>query len=384
VEIRNDRGQTVFANFSETIAGPRPELEVEDPADRKYIIRSIGRKSVLFVAGVLPLNGRDFKLTYIRDLTGIYDDKNAQIRNFIKINIVITVVLAAGLYGLIWYLTRSVRLLSRSAQTIASGEYSHRVNVLSKDEIGLLSEQFNKMAEAIEEKVHALETAARNRQRFIHYLTHELKTPLTSMIGYADFLRTTKFNEEVFDKSLHYIYSEGKRLESLAFKLMDLILVENNQPRLIIEEIRPVLEQTAQLMRPQLEKAQVRLILSVEAARLPMERDLIQILCTNLIDNSLKASKAGSSICLRGYRTEDSRYIIEVRDEGTGIPEPNIPKVFEPFYKGDRVRSQTNRGAGLGLAICAEIVRLHEGRLDIQSRLNEGTVVRIILPEPYN
>lgn len=384
IEIKDTRDQTIFTNFSRTIAGPRPELEVENPKDRKYIIRSIGRKSILYVAGILTLSGSDFKLIYGLDLTGIYEDKHAQIVNFFKINIVITVVLAAGLYGLIWFLTRSVRMLTNSAQTIASGGYTHRVNVLSKDEIGLLSEQFNKMAEAIEEKVNALETADRNKQRFIHYLTHELKTPLTSIIGYADLLRATTFNEEVFYKSLHYIYSEGKRLESLAFKLMDLILVENNEPRMTAQEIEPVFEEIMQTMRPQLEKAQVKLSMSVEATKLPMERDLIQILCTNLIDNSIKASKAGNRICFRGYRMEDCRYVIEVRDEGIGIPEQDIPNVFEPFFTVDLSRSKKNHGAGLGLSICAEIVRLHGGQLDIQSRMNEGTTVRIILPGSYN
>ncbi|SFD74863.1 Signal transduction histidine kinase [Paenibacillus catalpae] len=384
IEIKDNREQTVFTDFSETIAVPRPELELENSEGRKYIIRSIGHKSVLFVAGDLNLSGRDFKLTYILDLTGIYEDKNAQIRNFIKINIVITIVLAAGLYSLIWFLTRSVRMLTSSAQTIASGQYTHRVNVLSKDEIGLLSEQFNKMAEAIEEKVNALETAATNKQRFIHYLTHELKTPLTSIIGYADLLRTTTFNEEVFYKSLNYIYNEGKRLESLAFKLMDLILVDNNKPNMTVEEIQQVFEETAQLMKPQLEKRQVKLSMSAEALRLPMERDLIKILCTNLIDNSIKASKAGDSIWLRGYQTGNFRYVIEVQDQGIGISEQDIPNVFEPFFTVDQTRSKTNHGAGLGLAICSEIVRLHKGELNIQSRANVGTVIQIILPGLYN
>ncbi|MBO7745369.1 HAMP domain-containing histidine kinase [Paenibacillus sp. MWE-103] len=384
IEIKDDRGRTVFTDFPGAIAGPRPELAIGHPADRNYIIRSIGPKSVLFVSGALDLGGRGFKLTYLLDLTSLYADKHAQIRNFIRLNLVIAVVLAAGLYGLIWFLTRSVRLLGESARTIASGRYAHRVAVLSKDEIGLLAEQFNTMAAAVEENVRALETAAENKQRFIHYLTHELKTPLTSIIGYADLLRATTFNEDVFYRSLNYIYGEGKRLESLAFKLMDLILVENRLPGLNVGEIRPLFEETAQLMKPQLDKARVNLSLSAEAASLPMERDLLHILCTNLIDNAVKASQAGSGIGLRGYRSEGGRYVIEVRDEGIGIPKPDIPNVFEPFYTADRARSWTSRGAGLGLAICSEIVRLHEGELSIRSRPGEGTVVRVSLPGAYN
>ncbi|MFC4810496.1 sensor histidine kinase [Paenibacillus sp. GCM10023250] len=380
IEIKDDRGQTVFTGFAGAIDGPRPELDIKHPDDRNYVIRSIGPKSVLFVSGGLDLGGRAFKLTYILDMTDLYADKDAQIRNFIRLNLVVAVVLAAGLYGLIWFLTRSVRLLAESARMIASGGYAHRVAVLSKDEIGLLAEQFNAMAEAVEENVRALEAAAENKQRFIHYLTHELKTPLTSIIGYADLLRTTSFNEDVFYRSLDYIYSEGKRLESLAFKLMDLILADNHRPLLNAGDIRPLFEETAQLMKPQLDAAQVTLSLSAEAARLPMERDLLLILCTNIIDNAAKASKAGSGIEFRGYRTEGARYVIEVRDEGIGIPEPDIPNVFEPFYTADQSRSRTSRGAGLGLAICAEIVRLHEGELSIRSSQGEGTFVRISLP----
>ncbi|GMK44627.1 two-component sensor histidine kinase [Paenibacillus glycanilyticus] len=384
VEIKDAGGQTVFTNYADTIAGQRPELEVKSPSDTKYIIRSVSHKSVMFVTGLVRLSGQDFKLTYIQDLTDIYEDKNEQIRNFIKINIGITLILAAGLYGLIRFLTRSIRMLAKSAQTIASGQYTHRVHVLSKDEVGLLSEQFNRMAEAIEEKVNALETSASNKERFIHYLTHELKTPLTSIIGYADLLRATTYNEEVFYKSLDYIYGEGKRLERLAFKLMDLILVENSQPRMTAEDIGQVLERTAEFMRPRLEKEEIHLSVTVEPLILPMEKDLIQIAATNLIDNSIKASKAGSSIVLHGYRTEDARYAIEVQDEGIGIPEQDIAKVLEPFFKGDPIRSHTNHGAGLGLAICSEIVRLHKGEIHIDSRLNKGTVVRIILPGSYN
>jgi signal transduction histidine kinase len=131
-------------------------------------------------------------------------------------NFIITLILAFGLYLVIWYLTRSVRSLTKTARIIADGNYSQRVSVLSNDEIGVLAQNFNRMAEAVEGKIDELAATARNRQNFIHYLTHELKTPLTSIIGYADFLRPTKYDEEVYFKSLSYIYTEGKRLESLS------------------------------------------------------------------------------------------------------------------------------------------------------------------------
>lgn len=384
IEILDNKNKIVFSNFTVTVTGPRHELDIQNSINRKYIIRDNGKKSYLFAASRLKLGEGDFKLVYIRDITGVYSDKSAQIVNFVKINIIITIILAIGLYFLIWFLTCSVRMLTKSAQTIAAGDYSQRVKVLSQDEIGLLSENFNKMADAIEGKVDELEAAAKNRENFIYYLTHELKTPLTSIIGYADLLRTTKYNEDIFYKCLNYIYSEGKRLESLSFKLMDLILIGNKKTVVEIEDILPIFEETEQTLKPQLEKSNVELSLSVESVKLVIEKDLIKLLCTNLLDNAIKASKAGGRIYFRGYVPEEYHYVIEVEDEGIGISEEDIPKVFEPFFMADKARSRANNGAGLGLAICAEIVKLHEGRIEIKSRLNEGTIVRIIVPKIYN
>lgn len=384
MEILDARGQTVFTDFADTVTAPRRELEVREGAERKYIIRDIGPRTYLFVASGLRLGDGELKLAYIRDISGIYGDRSTQIANFAKINVVIAVLLAIGLYGLIWVLTRPIRLLARSAQTIASGDYSQRVPVLAKDEIGLLSEDFNRMADAVEEKVQALEAAARNRQHFIHSLTHELKTPLTSIIGYADLLRTTKFDEAVFYKSLNYIHGEGKRLESLSFKLMDLFLAENGSPRMEIGEITEVFDTAGQMLQPRLERAGIELFVSVEPARLIMENHLIPILCSNLLDNAIQASPPESLIAFRGYVVEEDQYLIEVEDEGRGIAERDLPKVFEPFFMADQTRSRAHHGAGLGLSICAEIVRLHGGKIGIDSRLGRGTKITVALPRAYN
>lgn len=296
-------------------------------------------------------------------------------------NIAITVILASGLYVLIWFLTRSIRSLNKSAQTIAGGDYTQRVTVLSKDEIGVLAQSFNQMAQAVESNVEALELTAKNRQDFINFLTHELKTPLTSIIGYAEFLRTTKYNEEVFIKSLTYIYSEGKRLESLSFKLMDLVLVGSKTPDMHYEAVLAVCADIEQAIKPQLEKYGVGLQIEVTPQLLFIERDLFMLLCTNLLDNAIKASQPGGRIYLSGYTAEDIQYVLEIRDEGVGIAEEDIPKIFEPFFVVDRALTKANHGAGLGLAICAEIVRLHEGRIEIVSQLGKGTTVRIAFPK---
>ncbi len=384
IEILDSQSNTVFSNFNGNITGARSELNGLTTGGRQYIIRDVGEKTYLFVTGILTLDNMDFKVSYIRDISGVYSDKSAQISLFLKMNIAITIILAAGLYALIWFLTRSVRSLNKSAQIIAGGDYTQRVNVLSNDEIGVLARSFNQMAEAVESKVDELEITAKKRQNFIDCLTHELKTPLTSIIGYAEFLRTAKYNEEVFFKALTYIYTEGKRLESLSFKLMDLILVGKEKPEFKLEDVLALCSDIEEAMKPQLEKFDIDLCVDIEPHNIFIERDLFTLLCTNLLDNAIKASKSGGRIYLRGYVLKETNYAVEVEDEGIGIPEQDIPKIFEPFFVVDKVRTKSNHGAGLGLAICAEIIKLHEGQIEIISHMNEGTKVRIIFPKLYN
>lgn len=384
LNIYDSDGKIVYEGFPGTISGARPELGSLPDSSRQYIIRDIGAHIYIFVYGRLPLTGTNLTLAYIRDISGVYDDKASQISLFFKINVAITIVLAGGLYALIWFITRSIRSLNVSARTIAGGDYSQRVPVLSHDEIGVLAESFNQMAEAVEGKVEELERTAEDRQMFINALTHELKTPLTAIIGYADFLLTSKYSEEVYFKALNYIYSEGKRLESLSFKLLDLILVGNRTPDMTEEDIAALCLEMEDAMRPQLETRQLLLRVEAEPYQMTLERDLIKLLFTNLIDNAIKASECGGIIALRGYVTEAAGYTVEVEDQGIGIPEENIARIFEPFFVVDKARSKESHSAGLGLSICAGIVRLHKGLIDVISRPGEGTTVKITFPRLYN
>ncbi|MEL4105998.1 HAMP domain-containing sensor histidine kinase [Oscillospiraceae bacterium WX1] len=384
LEILDTQNNTVFTDFTGKTDGQRLELSSLDSGERNYIIRDIESETYLFVCSDLTLDNKAFKVSYIRDISNVYRDKSSQISLFFKMNIAITVILAGGLYALIWFLTRSLRSLNKTAQTIADGDYTRRTTVLSNDEIGVLAGNFNQMAEAIESKVNELELTANKRQNFIDCLTHELKTPLTSIIGYAEFLRTAKYNEEIFFKSLTYIYKEGRRLESLSFKLMDLILVGKEKPEMHYESVSSLCSDIEEALKPQLERLNVALRTDIEPQKILVERDLFKLLCTNLVDNAIKASKPGGCIYLRGRVTGDVIYAMEIEDEGIGIPEQDIQRIFEPFFVVDKARSKAHHGAGLGLAICAEIVRLHEGKIEVTSQMNAGTKVRIEFPQIYN
>lgn len=381
IEVLDKNNQQVYSSFNLNYGIQREELKVPLSENRKYVIRDIGKNSYLFVINQLNIEDQSFKLTYIRDISDVYYSRSMLFNAFIKLNIFVFIFLAAGLYFLLWHITSPVRQLTESARSIASGDYSKRAGIKSHDEIGVLAAAFDQMAASVESKVEELKRNAETKQSFIQYLTHELKTPLTSIIGYADLLQTTKYNEEQFHKGLNYIYKEGKRLERLSFKLMDLILLEKKEAGMKNTDLSILCCEVLETMKPRLESKSIRIVPEIHPDKAMVECDLFKVLITNLIDNAINASENGSCIYLRTYIGPEENIVIEIEDKGAGIPEKDIDRVFEPFFSVNRSRSESRRGTGLGLALCAEIVKLHHGKIEISSRINERTKVKITFPK---
>jgi len=377
LEIVNDSGKTVYNNADFNIPAQREELDKLSADEIRYILRDIGERTILFTSNITDINHKRYVFTYMKDVTPLYQERVDQYRFFVQVD-----AAACLLYMLIMFfvsrgLTKPIDRLNRTAQVIAQGGFSERVQLKSKDEIGVLARNFNDMAAVVEDKINDLERHNQEKQRFINNFTHELKTPLTSIIGYANFLRTTRYNEELFLDGLEVIYGEGKRLESLSQKLMDLIVLqedrfqkEEHELGSVIAEIEPALELRAK------EKA-VGIFIDCEQGKLLLDKDLIKILIFNLVDNAQKASAEGQSIILRGYWS-NGRYVLEVIDRGIGIAEEHRDKIFEPFYMADKARTRSSNGAGLGLAICQSVAAVHHAAIEVVSEEHQGTTVRVI------
>lgn len=252
-------------------------------------------------------------------------------------------------------------------------------------------QDFNGMAERLEGNIHELQENARRQEEFTGAFAHELKTPLTSIIGYAEMLMTMELGEEELRQSADYIYREGKRLERLSYKMMELIRVGKLGAQLG-EVSTPLLGcELEKLMRARLDEKQLSLRVELEEATLRGDLDLLLSLLGNLVDNSRKACEAGGNIrvsgciCrdvqLEGKRQREDRcggiYRIEVHDDGRGIPEAELGKITEAFYMVDKSRARKEGGAGLGMAICARIVEAHGASWEIASKDGEGTCVTV-------
>jgi signal transduction histidine kinase len=263
---------------------------------------------------------------------------------------------------------------------MAEGKYQERATITTKDEIGELSSDFNRMADALEAHVQHLEDESRQRENFVTSFAHELKTPLTSIIGYADMLRSQKVDEETHFRSANYIFTEGRRLERLSLKLLELMVLNRQEfERYPVNaaDVSVRLWETASSALQ--EKYGVSLSVDLPDATIYIEPDLIQTMLLNLIDNAGKASKEGQRVSVRG-KCCPAGYRISVTDQGTGIPAEELSHITEAFYMVDKSRSRAQNGAGLGLALCDAIAKLHQTELTFQSELVKGTTVSVFVP----
>ena len=230
----------------------------------------------------------------------------------------------------------------------------------------------------LERNIENLENVAARREEFIGSFAHELKTPLTAIIGYADMLRSKDMSPKTRFTAAGYIFSEGKRLEALSLKLMDIIVAGKQELEMKRFEVGYFIRAIAAVTVPSLSNEGITLDMRWEPGYIVVEPDLFKTLMINLVDNARKASKKNSTIEIFG-KVEDGGYAMYVRDHGRGMPKEELSKITEPFYMIDKSRSRAQNGAGLGLALCQRIAELHSTALEYESEVGEGTTVRILL-----
>ena len=233
-----------------------------------------------------------------------------------------------------------------------------------------------------------LKTYETMRADFVANLTHEIRTPLSALYGYAETLEHGVEDPETAKRFLRIIERQAKRLARLVDDLLSLSNLERGLTPLKLEEIAPrsILEDAAELMREQAERGGINLEIDSpgELPSIRADRDKMHQVFLNLIDNAIKYTPRGGRVTLLARpATHPSVPTIEmiVADTGEGIPASDIPRLTERFYRVDRARSRELGGTGLGLAIVKHIVQLHQGMLSIESRVGEGTTVTISLPE---
>lgn len=319
------------------------------------------------------------QMDIVYDITSVYAAR-AQEQNTFRLLLIaifvvgsITSMIAASL------LTKPLEKLSSLAQHISHGDYSARLHIHSGDEIEALANDFNNMADTIEDNISELHFSMEKQEQFMGSFAHELKTPMTSIIGYADLLRSQNMSEDETNEAANYIFSEGKHLESLSLKLLDLLVVKNQETILTPTDPSLAIQNVINVMKPELAKEHITLKSSCRKGCCMMDIDLFQSLIINIIDNARKAIDDNGLIHVAGT-VRDDNYVIIIKDNGRGMPPEEITRISEAFYRIDKSRSRAQGGAGLGLAICSKIAEIHQAKIKYKSAVGRGTVVTITLP----
>lgn len=339
--------------------------------NKKYYIQTISKIQLVTASCYIET---------VDDITSVYSDRDmyCTIYQFILIGVALFASILLVIFSKL--LTRPLVKLKDASKEIAKGNFNMRVKesrgITSSTETTELSQSFNTMADYvedyIEDYIEQLKLAAQNRDNFIADFTHELKTPLTSVIGYADMLRSYEMEPEQRRECADLIYKEGSRLEALSLNLLNLIVLKNDEIKTVDIRTDIIADDTKKSVLFILKKYGVKLKLNVEKATVKAEPSLLKTLLYNLIDNACKASESGKPVTLTGYVDSD-RYRFCVTDSGCGIAEDDLAKITEPFYMVDKSRSRSMGGAGLGLSICNEIAKLHGSTLEIVSEVGKGT-----------
>lgn len=328
----------------------------------------------------LPIEGVRFELYTLRDVSRIYQERDAQARYAQEILLVLSLMTALVQFLVIRRLLAPLGRVNRSIQEIAKGNYALRLKETGSWEFRELSQNINTMSASVEENVEQIQSLADGRKQFIDNLAHEMKTPLTSILGFADLLRIKR---TVSDKQRRdfsgVIVEEAKRLQGLSGKLMELAVTNNTKPDYATLDVDSLFRDIYLAVTPLLLRRGVKLLCESSGQQLYADKELVKSLLYNLIDNAAKASKEGEEVLLSCAEGE-STVILSVSDWGMGMDEKTVRRATEAFYMADKSRSRKNGGAGLGLALCVRIAEMHGARLQIKSKLGEGTTVFVAFP----
>mgnify|MGYP000849196476 CR=1 FL=1 len=222
------------------------------------------------------------------------------------------------------------------------------------------------------------------RTEFVSNVTHELKTPLTSIRGFIETLRNGAIKDEtVSDKFLDIIDIEAERLSMLISDILQLSEIESHTKDINITtfDIKKIVSECIEILKPEADKKDVSIKTEFNDNNLFINanKDRIKQMLINLLDNAIKYNKKGGSVLVSVFKQEGC-LIIKIKDTGIGIPEEHLSRIFERFYRVDKGRSRNTGGTGLGLSIVKHIVNLYNGNINVVSKINEGTTFTIILP----
>lgn len=348
--------------------------------NRLVSMQKMDDHSYVMVSGKLPAPYQSYSLVYLSDIT---DDITAweRMKNLLFIaGLILSALFAFGLLLLLNRIFQPLSQISQTSRNIAAGAYDTRLPVSGHDELSEMAHSFNHMVDEVQRQIQQLATAAEQKQQFVDNFAHELRTPLTTIYGYAEYIQKVARTEEDRIFATTYIMSESRRLQTIAYRLLDLaILREKNIERRTVQ-IEQLFLGVDQALSISAAEQRIEMTAEYYFETLDCDADLMHILLTNLVDNALKACPSGGSIKLIANQENGQKEIV-VEDNGKGMTAEHLVHITEAFYRVDPSRTRNGGGAGLGLTLCKQIADCHGAELSFSSVPGKGTVAKLIFPK---
>lgn len=282
----------------------------------------------------------------------------------------VSLVLAVVLYFVLKKLSGPLETLRKTTEKIETGDFSARVEERGNDEFTLVAKSFNLMLDTINEQMETLEQEADRKQMLVDNMAHELRTPLTSIHGYAEYLEKANTTEERRLIAAKYIMSESERLQKISEILLDDAFIRENEIEMSDIDLGAVLTDAAEKLQMRAENAGVEITCDTAPVTVKGNETLLSMLFYNLTENAIKACSAGGKVKIS---CSECQAVIE--DNGKGMTEEQLLHITEPFYRTDKSRSRAEGGAGLGLALCKQIVLTHKAEMNFESKIGQGTKI---------
>ena len=330
------------------------------------------------IIGTLPEPFQFYRLSYHLNITkNIMDMQNIQ-SILLLFAVIFSVLTAIALYFILSGIFKPLGVVADISRKIAGGQYDERIYIRGKHELSEMAADFNHMAEIIEKQICSLEDEAVGKQQFVDNFAHEIRTPLTTIYGYAEYMQKASLDEKEIIESAQYIMDESNHMKHISNSLLELATLRNYTPIKSKISIPRLFDEINRSMDKSLQEHKTQLTCHYDVDAIDGQDDLIKSLLINLCQNALKSCAPSEGIIHLEAAKQGENVVILVSDNGCGIPEESIEKVAEPFYRVDKSRSREHGGAGLGLTLCKQIAEAHGAEMTIESVVGMGTTIKVI------
>jgi len=332
----------------------------------------------IHIAGTLLLPARNFRLDYYINITqSITDLRNIQ-RILLTISLAFLALAAVGLYFILLRIFKPLAIVADTSREIANGNYGERIRIKGRNELSKMADSFNQMAEEIESQFRILKEEAVGKQQFIDNFSHEIRSPLTSVYGFAEYLQKAPFDEGANIKATQIIMDEAKHMKTIAISLLDLATLRNYVPVMGTIALLPLFSDVKQTLEGPIRESAIQFVFESNTDYMTGQEDLIRSLIINLCQNAIKACPTEGGIVRLAALMQDGKIELHVTDNGCGIAPQDMAKITEPFYRADKARNRATGGAGLGLTLCKQIADAHKAEMVVESIVGSGTTVKIL------